>query len=295
MISNEGVMPQPVEKTWANQSLGANAHETLRTFQKRLPVGLIATDRSAFETCGAEEEVAQILERNRHKQFDFLPVTEQASSDVGTRDSIIGLIEIAPLMHDRSTGGLVRTRMRHLSEENLIGADASILAFIRDADRQRCRLIILGQDISGLVSLSDLQRLPVRAAIFGLVTHLEILMAGAIRSEFRNPEDWLKQLSENRRQKLRNEIDKAHKGNDFVDALLFTQFADKVTIIRRSSFVVGKNDFENEFKQIQSLRDHLAHANDYAATSDAASKVCNTVRTIEKWNEKLMTALTFGG
>jgi hypothetical protein len=62
--------------------------------------------------------------------------------------------------------GRVYEKMRHLSEANLIGADASILAFVRDADRHKCRLVVSGCEISGLVSLSDLQRLPVRAALF---------------------------------------------------------------------------------------------------------------------------------
>jgi hypothetical protein len=49
---------------------------------------------------------------------------------------------------------LVRHHMRPLSEENLIGADAGILDFVRDADRQRCRLVISGREIGGLVTLS---------------------------------------------------------------------------------------------------------------------------------------------
>jgi hypothetical protein len=59
----------------------------------------------------------------------------------------------------------------------------------------------------------------------------------------------------------------------FVDALLFTQFVDKVTIISKSPlFGSGNGEFERELKQVQTLRNLLAHANDYAATTDAASK-----------------------
>jgi hypothetical protein len=81
-------------------------------------------------------------------------------------------------------------------------------------------------------------------------------------------------------------MERARDDDGFVNALLFTQFADKVTIIRNSPrLTVGKSNFDNEFKQVQSLRNHLAHANDYATSSDAASKVCSTVRVIEKWNK----------
>ena len=50
----------------------------------------------------------------------------------------------------------VAAAMQHLSEENMLGADASILAFLRNADERRCRLIISQNEISGLVGLSDL-------------------------------------------------------------------------------------------------------------------------------------------
>ena len=76
-------------------------------------------------------------------------------------------------MHGAKPLGLVSDVMRPLSEGNLLGADASILTFIRYADHQKCRLIVSGHEISGLVCLSDLQRLPVRAALFGLVTCLK--------------------------------------------------------------------------------------------------------------------------
>jgi hypothetical protein len=88
------------------------------------------------------------------------------------------------------------------TEENLIGADASLLTFIRNADRQMCRLVVSGPEMNGLVSLSDLQQLPVRAALFAMVTHLEITMAQAIRREFNQSEDWMDCLSIERKSNL---------------------------------------------------------------------------------------------
>jgi CBS domain containing-hemolysin-like protein len=149
---------------WATSSIGNEPHVTIEALQKGLTVDLIATKRSSFETCAHDEMLSTVVERNRHNGFDFLPVIEAATG------RIIGLIEIAPLMKRRIADRRVSTVMRPLSEENLLGADASILTFVRDADHQKCRLIVSEHEISGLVSLSDLQRLPVRAALFGLVT-----------------------------------------------------------------------------------------------------------------------------
>src|SRR5215831_20139680 len=138
---------------WASSSIGNEPHVTIEALQMGLTVDLIATKRSNFETCAQDEMLSAVVERNRHNRFDFLPVVEAAMC------RIVGLIEIAPLME----GGIadrVSAMMRPLSEENLLGADASILTFIRDADRQKCRLVVSGHEISGLVCLSDLQRLP---------------------------------------------------------------------------------------------------------------------------------------
>jgi hypothetical protein len=68
---------------------------------------------------------------------------------------LAGLVELVPFMQDGDVRGLLHEKMRPLSEENLISADASIVSFIRGADRQPCRLIVSGSEISGLVSLSE--------------------------------------------------------------------------------------------------------------------------------------------
>jgi hypothetical protein len=191
------------------------------------------------------------LSSNRHHQFDFLPVTEAATGPM----KIVGLLEVALYKRSATTDALVGEVMRPLSEENLIGADASILAFVRDADRRKCRLVVSGHEIGGLISLSDLQRLPVRAALFGLVTYFEILMASAIRWEFDGSEGWLEYVSEDRQRGLREKLEKAQAADGLVDPLLFTQFGDKKSILRRSTYLeTSRGEFERELDKIQSLR-----------------------------------------
>ena len=270
---------------WANSSIGDDLQITLSTFQSGLTVDLIATRRADFATCTQDEALSSVVERNRHYQFDYLPVL--GSAEASKPGSIIGLIEIAPFMHGLAPAGMVRNVMCPLSEDNLIGGDASILTFVRAADHQRCRLVVSGHEISGLVSLSDLQRLPVRAALFGLVTCLEMIMANVIRQEF-DGVSWLECLSEGRRQKLQAEIAKARNADALVDLLLFTQFADKATILRKAPNVIrGDRNFQNDVKAIQALRDHLAHANDYAASAADARNVCAVVRSIDTWMVEL--------
>ncbi|MBY0324747.1 MAG: hypothetical protein K2X72_38960 [Reyranella sp.] len=250
----------------------------MQTLQDDLPVRLIATPRKDLRTCNAAELLADVVKRNR-EGFDFFPVIEVPPDD-GER--IVGLVEFALFTELTVPTVRVEECMQHLSEDNLIGADGSILSFITTADRRPCRLVISVARIEGLVSLSDLHKLPVRAALFALIAYLEMAMAQAIRVEFPEPGDWKKHLSESRHSDLEEAVGKAKEKDTWIEDLLFTQFADKVQIIKKSrSFNGSKGAFERTMKEIQALRDGLAHANEYAYSRTAAAAVCETVRKIE--------------
>ncbi len=247
-------------------------------------MALIATPRQALRTCAIDEPLADVMARN-DEGFDYFPVTNTTPQG---HKRIVGLIELVPYRHGEPADGVVRDRMLPLSEDNMIGADAGILTFVRTADRHGCRLVISGSEVSGLVSLSDLQQLPVRAALFAVITHLEMTMAEAIRREFGASNEWKNRLSENRRNNVDSERRKAKADDNLVDDLLLTQFADKITIIRKScKFAGSKTRFEAEMAEANNLRDNLAHANEYAVTRDAAAKVCAVVRNVENWIEYL--------
>lgn len=218
--------------------------------------------------------------RNR-EGFDYFPVIDAAQ---GERERIIGLINLVPYLRGKAQEGIVQEQIDPLSEDNLIGANAGILTFVKTADRVGCRLVMSSADISGLLNLSDLQRLPVRAALFALITNLEMTMEAAIRREFTAPDKWKKLLSEDRLHEINRKRKAAEAADNLVDDLLLTGFADKSNIIRRSpSFPEAWGAFESEMTEARELRNNLAHANEYAATRDAAAKVCNTVRNIEHW------------
>jgi hypothetical protein len=270
---------------WAAPS--AATPDLMAAFQRGLPVRLIATPREALQTCRSDERLAEVVARElerfaRHQErFDYLPVTDAPENG---RAPIVGLIYLVPHLRGEAADGAVRDHMLPMSEDNLIGADAGILEFLRDADSHSCRLLMFGSQISGLVGLSDLQKLPVRAALFALITHTEMTMAGAIRRESNRPNEWKARLPDARRRKLEEERQAVAADDNLVDDLVFTQFDDKITIIRKSScFTEGRTRFESEMKEARDLRDNLAHANDYATTRDAAMKVCDTVRKIERW------------
>ena len=269
---------------WAgSEDVGASAF--FERLHAVLTVLTIATQRTELSTCDVCEALAEVLERNS-SGFDYLPVTEPVAADEA---QIIGLLDAAACLRNESRG-TVAEHCCFLSERTLIGADASILSFIQDAPASPCRLVVSGRRIVGLVGLSDLQKLPARAALFGLITGLEITMADAIRRA-NTAEEWERLLSDGRRAKLEKKIEKAHKNNSFVDRLLYTEFSDKITIVCRSlNLPKSRKANERILNRVMSLRDNLAHANDYAASPEAASDVCSTVNELLMLHRAIATA-----
>lgn len=260
------------------------AGDTFETLHRGLTVGLISTPRDDLKTCSLDDSIADVV-MHTTENYDYLPVT----AEEGGR--IVGLFHAVDFT-DKSEGR-VREHCRPQSEEHLIGADASILDFIRQADCRPCRLVVSGTGIVGLVTLSDLQKLPVRAALFALVAGLEISMAEAIERSYPAPDDWLRHLSPSRRQKIREEIDKSKDRDGFVDELLFTQFCDKRDILTRLPCLSRrKKSLRDRLKRIEKLRNRLVHANDYAATPEEARNVCDVVRSLLELRQEIESAIS---
>ena len=254
------------------------------TLHSSLPVRLIATPRHSFKTCRTDEDLADIV-ANNDEAFDYLPVIDASQ---GAVETIVGLLDVRSINSPELPKRKVGECMDPLSELLLIGADASILDFLMVADRQRCRLVVSESEIGGLVSLSDLQKLPVRAVLFALITQLESTMADAIRRECEKLDAWMSRLSKGRQKKVQDEINKSTDSDGFVDDLLFTQYCDKVAIIlESSSFPWSKAKFKTDMKDAEKLRNRVAHANEYASTPAAAEEVCRTVRLLQCWNTRL--------
>jgi hypothetical protein len=245
-----------------------------REFHDGLKVSLIATPRKIFHSCSPNDNLREISKKNIEK-FDFMPVIVEP-------DTVLGVVKLADYFDVAAPAGSVSDFVEQLGERHLIGADASILDFVLSADKRPFRFVVSQDGIVGLISISDIQKFPVRPVLFSLVTALEIKMADMIRGRLPSSEAWLCHLSDGRKAKVKEEIAKVSATEGIVDALLFTQFSDKRDIISKA-FLKGsaqRMDFAKTMKRIQHLRDDLAHANEYAATTAKAEEICKTARSV---------------
>ena len=255
--------------------------EKLRKVQGRLTVGLIMVPRADFLTCSRNDTALDVKTRNADN-YSFLPVVDEV-------ERVIGLYNAEQWFNMEATADLVGSDFLPISEETVIGADASIFDFIRKADDVPTKLVVSGDGVAGLVSLSDIQQLPVRAALFALVTSLEMAMAMAIEARWPTPEDWLALIAEHRQKQLRKNIKSALKKDSFVSEITLTQFSDKSTILLEGGILAVVGDRDGlRLDAIRQLRNSLAHSKPYADTPETAKSVCQVVRSIYELKDALL-------
>lgn len=276
--------------------------EGFERMHESLTVSLIANSREGeghgpgVRVCCLDDSLAEVRAANRNPIFDYLPVEAADGNIVG----MFSAKSMPPLGVDDELA--VRKRLCRLSEADLIGADATILDFVSRV-RPKPLLVVSGQRITGLVAWSDLQKLPVRAALFALVTEFELTMYKAIKAVFPEGDGWRKHLSDNRL-KGAEEVYKERCSNESdVELLLCTEFCDKRTILKKclpfdsqakssGAVPMSKGKFEDEVGRIEKdLRNPLAHASPYARNWDEAADLRETVRTLGKWRQHIKTAV----
>ena len=236
-------------------------------------------------TCSPNDCIDSLMDANLDR-FSFLPVVQA--------DLITGLYHAERWFDEPPPPGRsIGDDFELLTEDHLIGSNAGILDFIKTGVERPTRLVVSGTEIVGLVCMADLHKLPVRAALFSVVTALEMAMADCIDDAWQDrSSDWLNLLSPARREDVKDRIAEARQNDTFVSDIASTQFSDKATIMRKRGLVAGsKSQLGKDFKAIRKLRDNLAHANDYASTPTAAKSVSCTVATVLRVVSQLRTSV----
>ena len=244
--------------TWANKPLDPPASDVVAAVRSGIPVKSIATPRAELVSrekclwpgCVDEPEL---------EPFDYVPVT------VG--DEIVGL-------GDRLSGGL-----RDLSEAMLLSSDSGLLSYVEIADRQQFAFLVEHNRIAGLVTLSDIQKLPVYCVVFALLMSVEMLLMEWIRRECRmEPDRWLSQLDDESRRRIEKHWKRAQQRNVALDRLSCASFADELNAARRLRLFSAKPDAIDTLERLKDLRNLICHGMEIALTPDRALEIPADVR-----------------
>lgn len=142
------------------------------------PVRLIMTPVKELQTCNASDDAAEVAARPDLADFDHIPVCLNDRQIIGVFDR-----------KREGLAGKVERNFRPLDDASLIGDRAPVFTFIERVPKQRCCIVVGESGISGMVTASDLQKLPVQVALFGLLAQFEALISMLLRGSLDDPQD----------------------------------------------------------------------------------------------------------
>lgn len=128
-------------------------------------------------------------------------------------------------------------------------------------------VLILGQ-VGGIVTKGDLQKIPVRMWLFGLISLIEMQFLRLIRDYY--PDDSWKQkslISPPRLNNAEDQLKDRRKRNEAIDLADCLQFCDKRDIVLKSDDLCRLIGFDStetceQLKSLENLRNELAHSQD---------------------------------
>lgn len=253
----------------------AEFEAALRAMEASFHVRLIGTFAPELVWASADAQAASWLATN-YLDFDQFPVKQG--------DATAGVL----LREGNHMGKTVREAMQPLREGLIVSADMPIADLIPQLRESHYRLVLRGGRIDGLVTKSDLLKLPVRLVVFALIAHLEQVMSDLVSARWRN-DSWFVELSEGRQENItKKESDLRNRGMN-LPKIELTEFCDKADLCKQ--FVDGsKSRFKEDLESLRVLRDQLAHAATFVNGSDGKTGVVGFVDKFEsakRWINEL--------
>ena len=218
-------------------------------FEKNIKARHITEPLYSFDSSADAQQVKKIM---YEKDYDV----------IGIRDG--GIIQGYAVRGDLDKGQL-GIYFRNFNEQEILPDNATVDE-VFDKIKIYDHIFITAFDrVSGIISLGDLEKIPVRMWLFSLVSLIEMQMLRIIRNKFPG-NSWKKFISSEERlsdaEEIFKELRNKNKAIELVDCL---QFCDKRDIILENPDILkqlkySKNKFDELLKDLEDLRNNLAHA-----------------------------------
>ena len=239
--------------------------------QERLNISMIMTPKNELKVCNLNDDVNDLI-KNNIENFTYLPV-------IDNKNSFIGVIDILN-QSKITTTKKVKDYFYPISEKLIIGGNSTIIDFLKNVENEPFKLVISKSNVSGFVTYSDIQKIPVRVSIFSLITELEIIISNFISNKFHN-DDWMDHLSTGRVEKIKEKIKEFKDNDNYVSKIIYTELPDKLDIISKLKLLnISRKELKKQFNEITKLRNKVAHASDYADTRENCNNTSITINFI---------------
>lgn len=166
---------------------------------------------------------------------------------------------------EEMTEGSCQKHMRPFTpNDDLVPDTANLIDVVKSlAINQQCFVTILDR-VGAIVTLTDLEKPPMRMFLFGMITIIEMTITEILRKRYAD-DSWQELLSDKRialAKKLQDERNRRGQQVELIDCL---QFGDKGWIItydeeiRKALGHKSRRESRNAVKEFETLRNNLAH------------------------------------
>jgi predicted transcriptional regulator len=231
--------------------LKSSLHDLRQVFDRSVSVRYIAEPFVSFDDQRSALEVSAFMEA---KDFDLVGVRQNGT--------VVGYACRADLQD-----GMLEQYMRRFDNQLLLDDWSSMLTALQLLAKFTHVFVVMMGEVVGIIMKGDLQKAPVRMWLFGVISLLEMQFLRLIHAVY--PEDtWKGLLSGCRLAKAEQLFQERQLRNEAIDLVDCLQFADKRTIILKSDVLrhdlgfSSKRKGEEFLKELEHLRDELAHAQD---------------------------------
>jgi hypothetical protein len=257
--SRDRLLAAPVAAPTAPEGLTAlmpelgNPH-ILRMFREAFTAGDIVEPLLSFDSDKSERAVAEVMTA-RHVATAGLRVG-------GVVQGYVRLDDLRP-GDDRPSGG----RMQHITTDQMVDSNAPLTDVVGILARHdHCFVSMLGS-VVGVIERNAINKPVVRMWLFGAITLYEMSLVQLIEQCFPN-ETWQALLSPSRLEKAKELQSERQRRNQYSGLIECLQFSDKAQIMLEYPLAVqtlglaSKRTGKALFKDMESLRNHLAHSQD---------------------------------
>jgi hypothetical protein len=235
-----------------------------RVFTEAFSARDVAEPLASFDADASASSAREFMEA---RDFDVIGIRGDGQ--------VLGYVERPSLQ-----GGTCGQFRRSFDEAIVLDDSASLLQVLFRLNQNPFVFITTFGRVGGIVTRADLQKPPVRMWLFGIVTLIEMRFAELI--ELHCPADaWKKHVSEARLQKAQALLEERSRRNQRLELFDCLQFSDKGQIvarneaIRKETIFTSRGQAETAVKNLEKLRNNLAHAQDIVTTDwDTIIQLC---------------------
>ena len=156
---------------------------------------------------------------------------------------------------------------RHFTVDQVLNGTATFSDVIHVLTRHDYCFVNLLGSVAGVISRDDINKPMVRMWLFGIVTMVEMGLVQLIHERFSGG-SWEDKMTEGRLQKARDIQKERQRRSIYCDLIDCLQLSDKAQILIEDPIAMerlgmaSKSVAKRAIKELESLRNHLAHAQD---------------------------------